>query len=81
MGITTYHNNNPYPHRLLFIDKNYYNWRAAELHAYSSAQTGRMPEASKAFSEAYEYFIKHTNEFNEEDRIRITHNAPKFGIK
>lgn len=81
IGITTYHNNNPYPHRLLFIDKHYYNWRAAELHAYSSAQTGRMQEATKAFNETYNYFIKNMNEFSEEDRFRIQHNAPQFGIK
>ena len=81
MGVTTFHNNNPYPHRLLFIDKNYYNWRAAELHAYSSIQTGRVPEANQAFREVYNYFSKNINSFNDEDKKRIIHNAPKFGIK
>jgi glycosyltransferase involved in cell wall biosynthesis len=46
---TRYHDRNPYPHRILFLDKGLYDYEMLELHALSCFYTKRMEEGSHAY--------------------------------
>jgi glycosyltransferase involved in cell wall biosynthesis len=44
-----YNRNNPYPHRILFLDKTLYDYEMLELHALSCFWTKRIDEGSRAY--------------------------------
>ena len=44
-----YHRKNPYPHRILFLDKHVYNYEMLELHALSCYNTKQYEEGSNCF--------------------------------
>jgi glycosyltransferase involved in cell wall biosynthesis len=44
-----YNLKNPYPHRILFVDKELYQYQMMELHALSCYYTRRVEEGSKAY--------------------------------
>lgn len=44
-----YHGKNPYPHRILFLDKGLYDYEMMELHALSCFYTNRIDEGSRAY--------------------------------
>lgn len=46
---TRYNLKNPYPHRILFVDKDLYQYQLLELHALSCYYTKRTEEGSRAY--------------------------------
>jgi glycosyltransferase involved in cell wall biosynthesis len=46
---TRYHMKNPYPHRILFIDKGLYDFEMLEAHSLSCYYTKRTEEGSRAY--------------------------------
>jgi glycosyltransferase involved in cell wall biosynthesis len=46
---TRYHMNNPYPNRILFIDKGLYDFEMLELHSLSCYYTRRIEEGARAY--------------------------------
>ena len=73
-----FHNKNPYPTRLLFVDESLYIWRFLEVHAAASFYTGRKEEASATYKELLDA-LKNTPEyFGPEDVNKINSNAQFF---
>lgn len=74
----TYHNNNPYPRRILFIDQTLYEWKFAEMHAATCFYTGRKDEAKKAYMEVQRVLQKSPELFNQGDIDKIKTNERFF---
>jgi len=70
-----FHNKNPYPHRLLFVDEALYVWKFAESHAAACFYTGRIDEAKKSFAEVLKATKSSPNSFNEHDLAKIQQNS------
>lgn len=70
-----FHNKNPYPHRLLFVDEALYIWKFAESHAAACFYTGRIDEAKKVFSEVIKATQTNPSAFNEHDLAKIKQNS------
>ncbi len=75
---TTFHMNNPYPKRLLFIDESLYNWKLLESHAASSVYTNRKEEAKQCFDEILSILKKNPQWFSPEDVQKIQVNTQFF---
>lgn len=76
MAINTFHNMNPYPQRILFIDNAFYNWKILELHTSSCFYTGRLEECKKAFNDLLVLTRLKPEYFTPEDIQRINSNKP-----
>jgi hypothetical protein len=75
---TTFHGNNPYPTRLLFVDESLYNWKFLEVHAAASIYCGRKEEARQTFNELLDILRKNPNWFTQEEMQKINMNAQFF---
>jgi glycosyltransferase involved in cell wall biosynthesis len=75
---STYHGNNPYPARLLFVDESLYNWRLLESHAAACVYTGRKEEGKKTFEEMTMILKTNPQWFSPEDVQKIQSNAQFF---
>jgi glycosyltransferase involved in cell wall biosynthesis len=73
-----FHNKNPYPTRLLFVDEALYVWRFLEVHAAAAFYTGRKEEAAATFKELLEVTKKFPQYFSPEDLSKINSNAQFF---
>jgi len=73
-----FHNSNPYPKRLLFIDESLYAWRFLEIHATSCYYTGRKHEAKETFAELTNIISNRPELFTDNDKQRIMNNANFF---
>jgi glycosyltransferase involved in cell wall biosynthesis len=73
-----FHNKNPYPSRLLFVDANLYNWRFLEVHASCCFYTQRLDEAKKHFSELLSILEKNSSWFSPQEIERINKNKKHF---
>jgi hypothetical protein len=73
-----FHNKNPYPTRLLFVDEALYVWKFLEVHAAASFYTGRKEEARANFLEIQEVMKKQPNQFNPDEIAKINSNAQFF---
>lgn len=73
-----FHNKNPYPTRLLFVDEALYIWKFLEVHAASSFYTGRKDEAMSTYRELQEAIQKFPKYFSPEDIAKINSNAQFF---
>lgn len=73
-----FHDKNPYPTRLLFIDESLYTWRFLEVHAAACFYTGRKDEAAHCFRELQEVIKKTPQYFTNEDIVKINSNAQFF---
>ncbi len=74
----TYHQKNPYPQRLLFVDEVLYAWRFLEVHAASSFYTGRREEARQSYLEMVKISKEQPHLFNSEDLQKIQMNSSAF---
>ena len=74
----TFHGNNPYPTRLLFVDESLYNWKMLDIHAATCAYTGRKEEAKVAFNELTDILRKNPSWFTQEEIQKINMNAQYF---
>ena len=75
---TTFHGNNPYPKKILFVDEQLYNWRFLEAHAASCFYTGRKEEAKTTYQELVKTMNQNPQSFNDQDRQKIATNAQYF---
>lgn len=73
---TTYHKNNPYPKRVLFVDNTLYDWRFCEMYANSCFYTNRKTEAKKLHNELLE--ITKNMPLSPEEKSRISDNTAFF---
>lgn len=75
---STYHNNNPYPHRVLFLDSKLYEWKFLELYANSCYHVNKKEDARNLYIELLSILEKSPNSFSEEDKARINGNRNFF---
>jgi len=75
---TTFHGNNPYPTRLLFVDESLYVWRFLEVHAAACFYTGRKDEGTASYKELMDQINKTPQYFTQEDVMKIQSNANFF---
>lgn len=77
-AIANFHNKNPYPTRLLFVDEALYVWKFLEVHAAASFYTGRKDEAGSTFKQLQEAISKFPHYFSQDDINKINANAQFF---
>lgn len=73
-----FHNKNPYPKRLLFVDQSLYDWKLSELHAAASYYTGRQDEAKATYQDVLNLVKSNPEKFSEEDLKKIESNSRFF---
>jgi glycosyltransferase involved in cell wall biosynthesis len=73
-----FHNKNPYPTRLLFVDESLYVWKILEAHSAACFYTNRKEEAKANFMEMVEAQKKYPQYFTPEDAQKINSNAQFF---
>jgi glycosyltransferase involved in cell wall biosynthesis len=73
-----YHNKNPYPSRLLFVDQSLYQWKFLETHAASSFYCGKTEEAKSSYQEIVSILKKNPELFTEQDIKKIEINGQFF---
>jgi glycosyltransferase involved in cell wall biosynthesis len=77
-GKMNFHNKNPYPTRLLFVDEQIYTWKFLEVHAAASFYTGRKDEARANYQELVDVTKRSPQSFSQDDINKITSNAQFF---
>jgi len=73
-----FHQKNPYPQKLLFVDEALYVWKILEVHAAASFYTGRKDEAKQAYQEMVRISREQSQFFTQEDFNKIAANAQFF---
>jgi glycosyltransferase involved in cell wall biosynthesis len=73
-----FHDKNPYPQRLLFVDESLYIWKILEVHAAASFYTGRRDEAKQVYQEMVKVSREKPEYFTPEDMQKIQMNAVHF---
>jgi len=73
-----FHQRNPYPQRLLFVDESLYIWKLLEVHAASCFYTGRKDEAKQSYQEMVKISKEQPQYFTPEDMQKIMMNAQFF---
>ena len=74
----TYHQKNPYPQRLLFVDESLYAWKFLEVHAAACFYTNRKEEAKQNFLEMVKISKELPHLFTQEDFRKIEMNSGAF---
>lgn len=77
-GKKNFHNNNPYPKRLLFVDESLYKWKFLEAHSAACFYTQRIDEARQTFSEMLKISKENPQYFTQEDLQKIQMNSQFF---
>ena len=75
---TTFHGNNPYPARLLFVDESLYNWKLLESHAAACVYTNKREEGKQCFEEIVRLLKTNPHWFTPEDVQKIQLNSQFF---
>jgi glycosyltransferase involved in cell wall biosynthesis len=73
-----FHQKNPYPTRLLFVDESLYIWKILEVHAASCFYTGRKDEARQTFQEMVKISREQPQYFTPDDFNKIQMNSQFF---
>lgn len=73
-----FHNKNPYPKRVLFVDQSLYEWKLAEAHAAASYYTGRIDEAKSTYQEILNLVKSNPEKFTPQDLQKIESNSKFF---
>jgi glycosyltransferase involved in cell wall biosynthesis len=73
-----YHNKNPYPSRLLFVDQSLYQWKFLEAHAAASFYCRKTEEAKSSYEEIINVLKKNPEFFTEQDVKKIETNGNFF---
>ncbi len=77
--VLRYNRNNPYPARILFLDKGLYDFEMLELHTLSSYYTNRIDEGARAYWLMRQQLKELGPDYlNEEQMLRITGNEKFF---
>ena len=77
-GVSNFHNRNPYPNALLFVDESLYNWKFLEVAAAAAIYTGRKDEGKKIFDDLVNITHKNPQWFNSEEIQKINSNKQYF---
>lgn len=77
-GYENFHNKNPYPTRLLFVEELLYTWKFAEVHAAACFYTGRKDEAKKVYEQMVELTKTNPGAFSQDDLNKINTNSQFF---
>jgi len=77
-GYENFHNKNPYPTRLLFVEESLYTWKFAEAHAAACFYTGRKDEAKKVYQQMVVLTQTNPGAFSQDDLNKINTNAQFF---
>jgi len=77
-AINTFHNNNPYPKKLLFIDQSLYSWKFLEAHTAAAFYSGRKQEAKKYYEDLLKITKTNPELFGEKDIEKININKRFF---
>ena len=75
---STFHGNNPYPARLLFVDESLYNWKLLESHAAACIYTNRKEEGKVCYDEILKLVRNNPQWFGMEEIQKIQANAQFF---
>jgi len=73
-----FHDKNPYPTRLLFVDESLYLWKILEVHSACCFYTNRKEEAKQNYQEMVKITKEKPELFSPEDIQKIQMNAPFF---
>lgn len=73
-----FHNKNPYPQRLLFVDESLYVWKFVESHAAACFYTNRIDEAKSNYQEVVRISKTHPQYFTPDDLAKIAANGQYF---
>jgi glycosyltransferase involved in cell wall biosynthesis len=74
----TYHEKNPYPKRLLFVDESLYAWKFLEVYSAACFYTNRKEEAKAAFNEMVKISKQQPHLFTQEDLMKLESNSKAF---
>lgn len=77
-AMSNFHNKNPYPTRLLFVDESLYIWRFLEVHAAACFYTNRKDEGKNVYRELLQKIQSTPQYFNPDDMSKIQQNAQFF---
>jgi glycosyltransferase involved in cell wall biosynthesis len=77
-AMANFHNKNPYPTRLLFVDESLYIWRFLEVHAAACFYTSKRDEGKRVYQELLQKTQTHSSYFTQEDIMKIQQNAQFF---
>lgn len=73
-----FHNNSPYPKRLLFVDESLYVWKFLEAHSASSFYCGKKEESRQTYQEMVKISQEKPEYFSPQDLMKIQQNAQFF---
>ena len=73
-----FHQKNPYPQRLLFVDETLYAWKILEVHSASCFYTGRKDEAKQTYQEMVKISREQPQYFTADDINKIQMNSQFF---
>lgn len=77
-AVKNFHNKNPYPAKLLFVDNSLYAWKFLETYSAACYYTGRKEEAKKYFNKILEVIKTNPEAFSPEDLSKIESNKRFF---
>ena len=77
-AIENFHDKNPYPTKLLFVEEALYKWKFAEAHAAACFYTGRKEEAAKTYKQIVDVTKSNPGLFTQDDLNKINTNAQYF---
>jgi glycosyltransferase involved in cell wall biosynthesis len=73
-----FHNQNPYPKRLLFVEETIYRWKFLELHMNSLFYMKDIPQTKKLAKELLNILRKDPSLFKDDEKKRISNNVNKI---
>lgn len=73
-----FHQKNPYPQRLLFVDESLYLWKILEVHAAACFYTGRKDEAKQTYQDMVKISREQPQYFTTDDLNKIQMNSQFF---
>jgi len=77
-GYNKFHNNNPYPKRLLFVEESIYRWKFAELHMNCLFYMKDIEGSKKLANELTQILKKEPILFKDNDKQRINNNIKRI---
>jgi hypothetical protein len=77
-GVDNFHNRNPYPKRLLYLDQSLYEWKFLEAHSAACFYTNRKEEAKHYFKQLVDISKNKKELFTDADLLKIERNKNYF---
>jgi glycosyltransferase involved in cell wall biosynthesis len=77
-AVKVFHNNSPYPKRLLFVDESLYIWKFLEAHSAACFYTNRKSEAKQTYQDMVKISKEKPEYFSQQDLDKIQQNSQFF---